>query len=375
MPLQSHEIQDFIARSGQMQDPFFDQEIDFTAVGKMTSNGPLKTDAMISFLALHWSGRIAVGAATFTLTPDSVFNLYNEIRLRGTHTRLGPWTPARVRGAQIYKLLKNGSANYAPSILGATGLGGSASTNYDIDAFLFIPVFPWGIPANMMPQYSIKGPEFPGNLKLEIDGGDGTSLGSTAANITFSAKGGSTGKPQINVYQVRPLLGKDSAGNPWQDRIVPAVPSVSYDTPDNVVQGANITNNKIFDLPTDRQISSLELLVGSAQAGLSSGLRVFGSYSDSILSNAFVSLDDHQVGNQQSIFVQKEWNALYNGRNLDTGVSFLDYVKQSANPDSAFKAIGLTAARRYSLKGTLTGGANQVMDLLEWGFVGSPSIL
>lgn len=367
--LQPQEIKKFLMQTGREQQTELDQPIQFAAASKLVTPSSLKTDRFISMVYLHWSGRIAQGATTFTLAPDSVFNLINEVRLRGTHVRLSTFTPLRVRGAHMFRMLRQYRPNYSPSTYGVSTLGPTGSTNYDIDFVLPIPLWPLGIPWHSAIQYSIKGPEWPGNLRLEIDTGDGTSLGTTAANVTFSAKGGSTGSPVINVYTVRPLLSDE-----YMARITPAVPLISYDTADAVAQGSNVSNGKILDLVTDRFLSSLNIFTGTLYTTLSSGLRAYTSYSDAIITNAFVSLDDHQIGNNQSNLVLKEHNAFLYGKNLDTGLQNLDYAFTSGNPDSAFQAAGLTAARRFQLKGNVTGGANQAIDTVEAGFVGAPIV-
>lgn len=369
MALQPQEIKKFLMQSGREQQTELDQPIPFAAASKLVTPSSLKTDRFISMIYLHFSGRLTQGATTFTLAPDTVFNLFNEIRLRGTHVRLSTFTPLRIRGAQMYRLLRQYRPNYSPSVYGATGLGPTGSTAYDIDAILPIPLWPFGIPWHSAIQYSIKGPEWPGNLRLEVDTGDGTSLGTTAGNITFSAKGSGSGTPVINVYTVRPLLTDE-----YMARITPAVPLISYDTPDSVVQGSSGSNTKILDLVTDRFISSLNILTGTTLAALSSGLRAWLSYSDTIITNAFVSLDDHQIGNNQAQFVLKEHNAFLYGKNLDTGLQNLDYAFTSGNPDSAFQAAGLTAARRFQLKGSFNGGASQQCDVVQAGYVGAPVV-
>lgn len=373
MAVQPHEIQQFLERGGREQGPEFDQSLTFTPSSKLVTLAPIKTDRFISLLLLHWSGRIVIATAPVTANADSVVNLFNEVRIRGTHVRLSTFTPLRLRGAHIYRISRNYRPNYSPSQYGLSGFG--AIGTYDVDFFLPIWVYPVGIPWNSAILYSIKGPEWPGNLKVEIDTGDATAFNGVVANTTFSAKGSGTGSPTINIYTVRPLLGKDMNGLDWQDRITPAVPLISYQSIDAVLQGTSNNNVKLTDLNTDRFASAYNLFTGTLQTGLTSGLRAFSSYSDAMVTNIYLSLDDHQIGNQQSNLVQKEWNALSMGRNVDTGVQSIDFTTTSGNPDSGFQAIGLTAARRFQLKGNVVAGANQVGDLIEFGYVGKPTIV
>ena len=63
------------------------------------------------------------------------------------------------------------------------------------------------------------------------------------------------------------------------------------------------------------------------------------------------------------------------GNVLPAGYNSYNFMDESGNPDAAFAAETLTAARRFQLVGDVVPGANQGMLISQDEILGSPQIL
>ena len=346
----------------------------FTPLTTLRSPTSIRTDRIISFLLIHFRGRIAIGTAALTaLTVDPLRNLIQEIRVSGTHTTFGAAVPFRIRAKTQNDINKIYGINYAPrdKVLkgGAAGTFDGTVANFDVDVFWQLPLFPVPTPLQIAPLYSLKGPDWAGNLFVEFDTADGTVLGTYGAGttVTFTAYGVATGSPTVYVDVIRPLVTVD-----LMNKISPAIPYRSYRPLDTVMQGASFTLGKIADLNIGKKFVSFHLETGALQAGTSAGTRAYSAMSDGIVTRTVASLDGKFLALPSSALSQQESDSLMGGQTLQTGYSVYNFCRETGNPDTAFPAETLTAARRFEVDGDVTAAAAQGAELVQDELLGSP---
>jgi hypothetical protein len=217
--------------------------------------------------------------------------------------------------------------------------------------------------------YSLKGPDWAGNLYVEFDCSDATALGAVVANTTFTAYGSGSGSPTVYVSVVRPNLSVD-----LQSRISPAITWKSYRTLDSIAQGASFTAQKLADLNMGKGFCSAVIESGSLYASLGANQRAYSSMSDAIVSRAFVSIDGKPLVNPYDGLTQQEWDSFLGGNTVPTGYNVMNFIRESRNPDAAFPAQTLTSARRFEMDVDLAGAAGQGIVLFQEEYAGSPVI-
>ena len=346
----------------------------FTPLTTLRSPTSIRTDRIISFLLIHFRGRIAIGTAALTaLTVDPLRNLIQEIRVSGTHTTFGAAVPFRIRAKTQNDINRIYGINYAPrdKVLkgGAAGTFDGTVANFDVDVFWQVPLFPVPTPLQIAPLYSLKGPDWAGNLFVEFDTADGTVLGTYGAGttVTFTAYGVATGSPTVYVDVIRPLVTAA-----LMNKISPAIPYRSYRPLDTVMQGASFTLGKIADLNIGKKFVSFHLETGALQAATSAGTRAYSAMSDGIVTRAVASLDGKFLALPSSALSQQESDSLMGGQTLQTGYNVYNFCRETGNPDTAFPAETLTAARRFEVDGDVTAAAAQGAELVQDELLGSP---
>lgn len=365
-------LRDVIANLGHFGEPEQEFNVPWTP-GVTLQPIALKTDKMISFIVLRWRGRITSVNAHAT-TADAVRYLIQEIRLSGQHAVFGAQTPIRIRAKTNSDLNRIHRVTYAPGDTGAVYPNPTVmGATYDLEAVWTVPLFPWGIPLNSAPLYSIKGPDWAGNLFLEIDAGDSTAIGgAAAADDTFSAFGAAGGNPTLFVSVVRPNITVD-----LMNRISPAITFKSYRTLDAILGAAGVTfaNQQILPLNIGKKMAAVHIQTGTLSATLSAGQRYYTAFSNAMVTRAFFSLDGKSVPNAPySGSDQREFMNWLSGNPTLAGYLILSWIRQTGNADAAFPAETLTAARRFEIDGDVTAAATQGGELVQEEILGSPVV-
>lgn len=372
--LSQHQI---LQRITRLQAPEQEQTVNFATLSTVTLPASLKTDRFIYAIEVRFHGRIAVGGTGFTPLPNALWNLIQEARVYGTHAKYGSQVPYRLRGGAIHDLALNwGRSGYTPfsrvfkgGTLNAAGFDGTASTNYDVDFIWPLFLGPLGVPLSDSILYgALKGPDWAGDLHLAVDCTDGTALGTTAANITFSAYGSSSGSAQLLVSLVRPCMTVN-----LQNAVSPAICFKTYRDLATVLQGPTLVGQKISDLNIGKGTLRTILRTGTLQTGTSTGVIAMASYSDSIITRSFPSLDGKPLKNPYSNCETKEWENFALGNNAPTGYQIHDWI-EGGNIHSLFRSQTLTAARRFEVDGDVTGASNQGGEEIQEETLGTPVI-
>jgi hypothetical protein len=362
-------VREITALLGRFGKPEGEFSVPWIAGTTVRSPSSVKTDKFISFLLFHWRGRIAIANANIAaLTVDSLGELLQEIRILGTHSQFAAQTPIKTRGSLVRALNGIYRIAYVPRDIQVPAWTGVVG-NFDLDVFTLLPVFPMPIPLNLVPLYSLKGPDWAGNLYVEVDCGDATALGGIVANTTFSAYGAAGGNPTLSVSVIRPSLTVD-----LMNRIAPAIPFKSYKLLDNVVTGATFAGQKIADLNTGKRLSSVHTRSGVLFAALTAGQRAYAALSDAVVTRIYPSLDGKAPTTPAFGSEISEWDSWLGAAVLPVGFNTWNYQRESANPDSAFPAETLTSARRFELDGDVTAAAGQGAELMQDEILGTPSI-
>jgi hypothetical protein len=349
----------------------------FAPLSTLTSPSSLKTDKFISFLLLEFYGRITIGVADYaSLSDGDLINLFQEVRLYGTHAQFGSQTPIRIRAKTqqdlvgIYGLGYQAKNNYA---LGGTptatftGVTGS----WDVQFFCVIPCFPLPMSLQLAPVYSIKGPDWAGNLFLDIDFGDASDLGvpGTGTTVAFSQYGVDTGSPQVLVSEIRPNMTVA-----LMNSLSPGIPFRSYKSVDAVVQGPSFSMGELTTLNIGKVLVSSHVLTGVLLGALSSGTRAYVvGLSNGIVTNLFTSLDSKYLVTGYDAATQQNMDSLLGGQILKTGYNVYNFVRETGNPDSGFPAQTLTSARRFELDANVTGAENQGCEVVQDEILGAPA--
>lgn len=364
---------------GRFAKPDQEMSVNFTAATTLKFPNALRTDKFISALILHFRGRITVGTATFTAVPDALRYLLQEIRVYGTHAQWGPQVIIKMFAKTQNDLNKIYRPNYAPRDTGTNSAltlfnGGSVTAqSYDVDVMWTVPLFPMTLWRNLSlaPFYSVKGPDWAGNLYCDIDTGDGTAFGTLGTStVAFHAYGSGSGNPIIYLSVVRPnmtvgLMNSISPSVCWRTRKVL----------DSVAQGVNLTASQISILNIGKKFVGYQLQSGTLQTGSTTGVRSYASFSDAILTRQFPSIDGKPIVNPYTGLDSQEWDGAVNGTQAPTGYQNYDFCEESLNPDSAFPAQTLTAARRFEVDGDLSAASNQGLELIQEELAGSPALV
>jgi hypothetical protein len=381
----------FIAHITRDQGPEYEQTLAFTNTTALTTPTSLRTDRKISVIQLHVKGRITVGGSnvTFRTGPPvlglnsgaALFSLIQQFDIKGQHARYGALTPILMRGEAAAEWAAMFTPNYQPayrvSINGATPvlqgpLSGTAAATNDFEFVLPIPLFPLGINPSDQSFYALHGPDWPGNLFMDVLTADPTALGVTLASLAnggaITAYGSASGSGSIDILTERPLVGKDLASN-----IRPAITfrTSVFQQPTNVVQAGGASGSDLADLIVGKDTTRILLKTGTQLAGTSAGVTTFGSLSDQIVTNTFFSLDSRGLrfqGANRDLCLQDYMARAY-GRVTNIGYKCIDFGLNRyygpGNAKASLPSSKYTAARKLQLNGDTTSASNQIAEVTQ----------
>lgn len=381
-----------IARLTQDQGPEQEQQLTWLPNTVVSTPTAIRTDRKIKTLLIHLRIRITNGGTGPTLRTappllnTQVFGLIQQITLRGQSQRYGSQNIVQMRGEDAAEYMALLFPNYVPYFTvaqngGAPARGGALDVTLahfnDVELVLPIPLYPPGINGNDIPFYCLHGPDWPGNLYVDVQTGDGTSLATANAPATFANYGGG-GNAVMNILTERPLLGK---GLMAQIKPVLSFRQNFSGQPTATVSGVSGTGIKLSDLVVGKDTTRIFLKTGTASAGATAGTVNFGSLLDSIATRTFPSLDVRNLR-----FTPSNGDATlqdYLGRKytrvVPIGYKMIDYIavegQADANPKAAFPSSKLTAARKWELDADVTAAANQIANVVQEMTLGTPGLL
>ena len=383
-----------MARITRDQGPEYEQTLPFVNTTLESTPTALKTDRKVSFYLLHVKGRITVGGSNVTfrsgppILGTPLFSLIQSITVRGVHQRYGQQTPINMRGETMAEMMALKYPNYQPtyfvSVNGGTpayqgALSGTAAATNDFVFVLPIPLFPLGINPSEQAFWALHGPDWPGNLFMDVLCADPTALGVTLASLANSGNvtsyGSSSGNGVIDIMSERPLVGKTLAGN-----IRPGITfrTTNYNQPTQLAQSGGTNGADIFDANVGKDTTLFFVKAGTQLASTSNGVVVYGTLSDSIFSQVVFSLDSRNLrfqGSGRDACLKDNMARAY-ARNIPIGYKVIDFIQNKgfgpANPKAAFPSTKLTAARKFQVNADVTSASNQIAEVVQEYTLGRP---
>lgn len=388
----------FIAHVTRDQGPEFEQTLAMTNTTPVSTPTSLRTDRKITTIMLHCKGRLTVGAGapvTFAngpalLTPGppgttntgaALFRLIQQFDIRGQHARYGALTPILMRGEAQAEWDAMFTPGYVPfwriSINGATPVpygpfSGAENATNDFEFILPIPLYPLGINPAEQSFYALHGPDWPGNLYVDVLVADATALGVTLASLAnggaITAYGSAAGNGSIDILTERPLVGKDLAAN-----IRPAITfrTSVFQQPTSVVQAGGAAGSDLADLIVGKDTTRILLKTGTQLSSTSAGVVAYASYSDQIVTNTFFSLDSRglrfQGANRDACL--QDYMSRSTGRLIAAGYKLIDFMQNryygGANAKATLPSSKYTAARKLQLNGDTASASNQIAEVTQ----------
>jgi len=390
-------INALLARITRDQGPEFEQTLNVINVTQQSTPTSLRTDRKIKFFVLHVRGRITVGGGAITprvgpsLLGTPLFSLIQQVTIRGQHARYGAQTPIQMRGEAIAEYLALVYPNYSPTfsvsvnggaLTKSLALSGAIAATNDFDFVLPIPLFPPDIAASDMPFYCLHGPDWPGNLYMDVQFADATALGVTIASLAnagaITAFGSAAGNGSCEINSERPLISKD-----YMSKIRPALTFrvTNFQQPTAAVSGASGSGLKLADLVVGKDTARIFLKVGTQLAATTATVVTFGSLSDTIVTRTVVAMDNRQLRFQgpNGDSVMQDYMGRVYGRTIPAGYRILDFISgtgpAAANPKAAFASSKLTAARKFEVDGDVVAAGNQIAEVTQEMLLGRPALL
>lgn len=382
-----------IRRISRDQGPEFDQSMNFNPLGLSTTLVSLKTDRKIKIIDIHVRGRITNGGAPVVyragppLLGTPLFSLIQQITLRGQHQRYGTQSPIVLDGETAAEIMALMYANWTPTFAVSVNggamvrsgtLSGNANATNDFEFVLPVATYPETVSDGDQVFHCLHGPDWPGNLYLDLACADETALGVAAGSVTFGPFGGGAGSMLINILTERPLLTAALAA-----KIRPAVlfRTTSFTQPTQAVSGVSGAGIKITDLTVGKNTTRLMLKTGVQLAGTSAGVVVFAPLSDGIITRTSFSVDDRDLRFQkanQDIVLQDYMGRMYH-RTIPVGYKIIDFIggtgKGPGNPKASFESAKLTAARKFQMVGDVVAAGNQIAEVVQEMLLGRAQIL
>jgi len=377
----------------------YEQTLTWTPLTVVTTPTSIRTDRKIKWIDLRVRMRLTNGGTGPTLRTNSpvfagvganqtasvIFGLIQQVTVRGQHLTYGAQQPIIMRGEFLAELMAIYNPNYYPwwtvsqqagAVVRFNSLDVTAAHTNDIEFMLPIPTFPYGLGPNDQVFYCLHGPDWPGNLYIDVQCNDGSAI-ATANPPTISAYGSGTGSGTIDVYTVRPLLGKSVMQ--W---IRPSITFRVYAStqPTQAVQTGGGTAQLLDTLVVGKDTTRLGVKVGTLASGGSAGVTQYGSYLDTVITRTIFSLDARPlrftvgaVGDT----LTNDYFARLVGRISFAGFRFIDFIEQAfleaCNPKAAFGSSALTAARKFEVDADITAGASNICEVMQEMLLDAPA--
>lgn len=384
-----------ISRVTRDQGPEFEQTLVFTALTQVSTPTSLRTDRKVRFLDFHFRMRLTNSATpgTYrtgpTLLGTGLFALLQQFDIRGQHLRYGAQTPIIIRGETAAEWMALMNPNWVPrfsvsvnggALTQGAALSNTASATNDIDFVLPIPLFPFDLSPSDQTFYSLHGPDWPGNLYVDANFADVTALGVTTVQSTISAFGSASGSGTMDILSERPLVSKQLASQ-IRPGVTFRVQNTSQPTT-AVSTGAATSGVKIADLTVGKDTTRVFRKAGTALAATSSGVVVYGTLSDTILTRDVVAMDNRQLRfqNANANSAMQDYMGRMYGRTIPSGYIMIDFISGigtgTANAKAAFQSSQLTAARKFEYDADVnTVSATNLAEIVQEMILGRPALL
>jgi hypothetical protein len=389
-------MRNLLKRVTRDQGPEFEQTLLFTNTTQISTPTSLRTDRKIKFIDLHMRGRETNSATpgTFRTGPSllgtPLFSLIQQFTLRGQHLRYGAQTPIVIRGETAAEWMALLLPNWVPQfsvgvnttvLVRSAALSNTASATNDFDFVLPVPLYPLDVSPSDATFYALHGPDWPGNLYIDLLTGDVTALGITLAqgSTNLTAFGSVSGQASIDILTERPLISKALMAS-LQPPVTFRVHNFAQPTA-AVSTGTSAAGVKLADLTVGKDTARIFVKAGVAQGAVSAGVTAYASLSDGIITRTFFSLDNRQLRfqNPNADSVLQDYMGRTYGRTIPIGYKVIDFISGPgngpANPKAVFESSQLTAARQFQLNGDVVVAGGQIAEEVQEMILGVPKIV
>ena len=396
-PAGNQAVRALLSRVTRDQGPEFEQTLVWANTTQLSTPTSLRTDRKIKFIDLHIRGRItnAAGAVTYQAGPSilgtPLYRLVQQFTIRGQHFRYGAQSPLQMRGETASEYMALLYPNWAPTfsvsvnsgaLVKSGALSGVAAATNDIDVTLPIALFPPDISPADQVFHSLHGPDWAGNLYMDVQTADPTALGATLVQIanggTLTAFGSAAGAASIDILTERPLVTKE-----YMAKIKPAIlfRVQNFQQPTATVSGTSGTALKLADLTVGKDTTRIFLKAGVQLTPTTGGVVCYTSLSDQIVTRTIFSMDNRNLRfqNTNADGVLQDYLGRTYGRTIPAGYRVLDFTSSTgngaANPKASFSSSKLTAARKFEVDADVTAAANQIAEVVQEMLLGRPQLL
>lgn len=273
---------------------------------------PIPVDQPLAAIHFQFVGTIVIGAHNYdSVYPESLLNIFQNIKLSGTHVQFSNQTLYNGSGATLFKLMKllnvkgndlyiNGVRISDDVISNGIPIATFGNTGtYDVDLQIVMPMAPFGVDDSQAMLYCLNEQAWSSSLQLVIQMSDGlTCFGVPDATPTTS----------VITAQVNTSLTYTSLG-PLAGKIGQAV-RVLNTQPIAAVLQTNTATARLALLQPQRTTWVLAK-TGTLASGTGAGVTVFATLSDAIMEQTILRKNNTQIRN---LFNNSTTKAFYNWR-------------------------------------------------------------
>lgn len=316
--------------------------------------------------------RYAVGATpTAAVQAEGAQNFIQRVRIVGTHKRFGTRELVNLRGATLYQLEAKytfGDGMPLVSNLPAAGSVTVATTNYDVNFQLFVPLVPRGIPKLQQMLFLIRNDEW-ATFDVYVTFGDATAVAKFAAGqvVTFTDYASAAGVPRVRVSVIRTILGEA------RGLIQPALLRRQFLPLSTILTSANLTDSPIQDLDVGFKVLSYLVKAGVQETTTTATVNAYSSLSDGEITRAKIKLDNVVIKDGISPQAARGYSSAEFGAALATGYIPLEFL-EGHDLNTAFRGDMLNRSNKLQLAGDVTAAANQQGEVVEELIEGEPNI-
>lgn len=320
-------------------------------------------------------GRVVIAGANYTAVAAEAPQTWLErVQIYGNHRQFNQQMPIDISGSTAFvwprlfgnkgnTLLFGTTLQAEPSVPFGQTLANFGNTGtYDLEAHYFVPTGPM-LPAEVKRRgvaYYWYPEDWADTLQIRPYFGDQTSFGTPggATTATFTAFGSGAGSPQFYAFPEYALLGQ--LAKSVQTALV-----IRSET--RQVQGAVTAIGNALQLHNLAKQRTLNLMVKSGVnlTGVSAGVQVYASLSDTVLDRTQIIADNKQIRNNPANFVAKAYASRTFRTTIPQGY-FLFTFMPAYDPLNMFRGDQVSPGGTFQLiSDVVAANANTVVGLVQ----------
>lgn len=377
-------VKDVASLLGRNQGPEFFFQQQWTPLGNVVIPKAVNLNRPMERIHMVWQGRIVIGTAAINpVTPESLQNLIQTVKLTGIHAAYKTLTPINLTGADAFAWPKmfrpRGGSLYINTTItdnlsipaGVPAATFGAVGTYDVEIHYdipLIPVVPSAAKIAAVP-FLYQQKDWGDTLQIQLAFADATALGTLGtAVVTFTAFGSGSGSPQLFLFTNYEILGA------LAESISSAVViRNNQNIPQGTITSTSSTLQRLVLLQKQKTLNVV-LKSGTQQAATSAGVTCYATLSDTIFQQTQLVVDNKPVRNNFLNAALKEYAGYAFDARLPQGylpLTFLD----SMNPLTAYPGDRLPGGSVFELDSQIaTAGATNFAEVIQEMYLGIPGV-